>query len=487
MRMASLKLPQLPLILPGMGAIALWLVVWHQDWLLQLLSLGAVLGAGGFWLTRGRNLTLQPVAPTSTTLAPTPAAVQQALAQVQTTLTQWQTEAGVAPASPSPLEDKLAQVSAALDRQELRIGIVGGQGVGKTTLQQLLSAQEWPPHAPVCEFVETPGRLTAAAPAPDLEQSWDLLLFLVQGDLTQPEYVDIQSALTQQQRLLLVLNKQDQYLPTQQQLIRQKLTDHLQGLVSPEDILAIATQPRPVKVRRQQADGSWQEWSEQPSPQLEPLVARLNQVIQQEASQLIAQQALRQARILQAEAEAILNQTRRDRTLPLIERYQWIAAGAAFANPFPTLDVLATVAISGQLVLEISKIYQQKLTLAQAQAIAGILAQLLLKFGMVEFATQTLGNLLKGHSLTYIAGGCVQGASAAYLTRLAGLSLIEHFQSCSFASQADVVTASQSALSEILPRVFQQHQRPAFLQGLVQQALQRLVPGVKPANVSPAP
>jgi hypothetical protein len=52
----------------------------------------------------------------------------------------------------------------------------------------------------------------------------------------------------------------------------------------------------------------------------------------------------------------------------------------------------------------------------------------MLKLGLVEVTTQTIGSILKGNAFTYVAGGAVQGVSAAYLTRLAGLSLIEYFQ-----------------------------------------------------------
>jgi uncharacterized protein (DUF697 family) len=65
-----------------------------------------------------------------------------------------------------------------------------------------------------------------------------------------------------------------------------------------------------------------------------------------------------------------LNQVRRDRALPIIEQYQWIAAAAAFANPVPALDLLATAAISAQVVSDLGAIYQQKFSLQQAQAAA---------------------------------------------------------------------------------------------------------------------
>ena len=111
-----------------------------------------------------------------------------------------------------------------------------------------------------------------------------------------------------------------------------------------------------------------------------------------------------------------MNGLRRDRAVPVIEQYQWIAAAAAFANPVPALDLLATAAINAQLVMELGGIYQQKFSLEQAQAVAGTLGSLMLKLGLVELSTQTIGTILKSNAITFVAGGVVQGVSAAYLT-----------------------------------------------------------------------
>jgi uncharacterized protein (DUF697 family) len=86
----------------------------------------------------------------------------------------------------------------------------------------------------------------------------------------------------------------------------------------------------------------------------------------------------------------------------VIEQYQWIAAAAAFANPVPALDLLATAAISAQVVTDLGEIYQQKFSLQQAQAAAKTLGSLMLKLGLVELSTQTIGTILKGNAFTHI-------------------------------------------------------------------------------------
>jgi uncharacterized protein (DUF697 family) len=161
----------------------------------------------------------------------------------------------------------------------------------------------------------------------------------------------------------------------------------------------------------------------------------------------------------------------------VIEQYQWIAAAAAFANPVPALDILATAAINAQTIVDLGQIYQQKFSLEQAKIIASEMGSLMLKLGLVELSSRAIATVLKSHAATFIAGGLVQGISAAYLTRLAGWSLVEYFQ------QQEVTANSTSRLNieklgQTLQKVFQQNQQMGFLQGFVCQGIKLLSPEV---------
>ena len=150
---------------------------------------------------------------------------------------------------------------------------------------------------------------------------------------------------------------------------------------------------------------------------------------------------------------------------------QWVAAGTAFANPLLTVDLLAAAAINGQLVLDLGAIYGQTFSLDQAKAAAGTIAELTLKLGLVELATQALGTILKSHVTTYLAGGALQGISAAYLTRLAGLTLIDYFEEQSLLETTDL---NFEGLGSRLQSLFQQARQGLALKDFVTQALPHL-------------
>jgi uncharacterized protein (DUF697 family) len=244
------------------------------------------------------------------------------------------------------------------------------------------------------------------------------------------------------------------------------------GKLEKEDLVVTAAIPQAIKVRKHQPDGTIDEWMEQPAPQIEALKTRLAQVATAPSAPILAT-IQRQAEALQSQIQGVWNQKRRDRALPAIEQYQWIAATTAFANPIPSLDLLTTGAITGQLILDLAKIYQpnQSFNLQQGQKVAGIVGELIVKLGLVELSTQTITSILKTNTITYTAGGLVQGISAAYLTRIAGLSLIEYFQTQDFQPEQGL---NLEKLTAIIKQVFQQNQRTAFVQSFVTSAVNRL-------------
>jgi GTPase SAR1 family protein len=372
-----------------------------------------------------------------------------------------------------PFRQQLAALKQQLDRKEVELTVLGSRSVGKTTVMKALKLVADAPESDAPEAGEATLR-QEVEPLNATVTNADLVLFVVAGDLTDSEFQTIQQLVKNHHRLLLVFNKQDQYLPADRPVILQQLRNRLQGLVAAEDLVAVSAQPAPVKVRQHQADGTLQERIEQPLPDVQALQTRLQELLTTQAQSLILATSFRQAQALQQTVQQQLNQVRRNRALPIIEQYQWIAAAAAFANPVASLDLLVTATINAQMVMDLGALYQQSCSLEQAKTVTGNLASQMVKLGLVEMASQAISPLLKSHALTYVAGGTLQGISAAYLTRLAGLSLVEYFEEQS--QTAEATSFQLDRLIQKLKDVFQDNQRSAFLQNLVKQGVSRLVP-----------
>ncbi|WP_416672794.1 YcjF family protein [Egbenema bharatensis] len=464
---------------------------------------GLALLGPGMWLLKQRRqgtLDLTMVPPVDRT------AVEQAINQVNARIDQLiaESQSITDPANAETiasvvvqLQSRLQELRSGMDRRNIGLAVAGRKAAGKTTLTKLLksgilsstaSTTFLLPTQSLVSEVTDPEIDPEAEPETDPEvrklnnssediETADLILFLIAGDLTDSEFKAIEQLVRQKHRVLLVLNKQDRYLPEERPLILQQVRDRIKGLLSPEDVIAISAKPAPVIVRHQQADGSLQERTEQPEPDITALQQRVEAILSTQGQQLVMATLLRQVSALNVGVQIELNQLKRLKALPVIEQYQWIAAAAAFANPVPSLDLVATASVTAQLVVDLGKIYQQSFSLDQAKTVMGNLATQMVQLGLVEVATQAISPVLKSHALTYVAGGTIQGLSAAYLTRIAGLSLVEYFEECSMSLDGSSSSSLQiDRLVQKVKQVLQDNQRSVFLQSLVKQGIGRLMP-----------
>jgi uncharacterized protein len=465
---------QRPILVGGLGlSFSLWMLdSWH-DSIVQVGEFGllsALAVGGGLWLFQ-QNRPKNSLEQLDSMLVDRNT-VESAISIAEAVINQLAQEAENHSAL-KRLREQVAQLLLELDRQQIKVAVTGGKSVGKSTLIQvlkqnietgnLLSLEETPPL-----FKEGTDNSDAAVLA-EVAKS-DFVLFLTNGDLTDTEFQTLQQLKAANHSTTLVFNKQDQYLADERGSILLSLKQRMPG-----NVVATAASPVPIKVRKHEADGAVEEWMEQPAPDIQQLAQQLSEILPQQRQRLVWITTMRKAGLLKAEAKNWLNQTRCDRATPIIEQYQWIAAAAAFANPVPALDILATAAINAQMVMDLGNIYQQKFSLEQAQTVAGTMGSLMLKLGLVELSTKAISTVLKSNAVTFVAGGIVQGVSAAYLTRVAGLSLVEYFQQQEIAIDSGTGLNLEN-LRQTLQKVFQQNQQIGFLQGFVKQSVKRLLP-----------
>ncbi len=359
-----------------------------------------------------------------------------------------------------------------LNRKDIQLTVTGGRSVGKTTLIKTLLSHWQTKTDKQIIFKETQPLFTEMPDAAILDDAKlaDAVLFLINEDLTDTEYQALEQLKELKQRLILVLSRKYRYLPEENIIILQSLKQRMSCVV-----VEASLSPLPVKVRKYTDDTSIEEWLEQQKPDVQQLTQRLWEMITDQGEKLIWAATMMKAALLYKQTKDCLNTIRRDQAQPIIDRYQWVAGAAAFANPIPIIDLIATAAISGQMVVDLGEVYQQKLSIEQAKAALGEIGNLMLKLGLIEISTKAITTILKASAITFVAGGLVEGLSAAYLTRLAGLSLVEYFQQ----QEISVVKGESfniGKLRQALQNVFQQNKQFVFMQGFVKQGVKHLLP-----------
>ncbi|HEY9647928.1 MAG TPA: GTP-binding protein, partial [Chroococcidiopsis sp.] len=315
-------------------------------------------------------------------------------------------------------------------------------------------------------ITDTPGILEVgvagtqrAATARQLAAESSLVVFVVDGDLRQSEYEALRSLTQMGKRALVVFNKIDRYTSSEQETILQHLQKRLRPTIAAEDIVAIAANPMAVTLE----DGS----VFQPQPDILPLLRRMAAVLRSEGEDLIADNILLQSQRLSDETRRVLDDQRRRHAEKIVDRFQWIGAGVVSLTPLPVVDLLATAAVNAQMVVEIGRVYGCEINLDRGKELAVSLAKTLVSLGVVRGAIELLSIALQTNVSTFLIGRAIQGATAAYLTRIAGRSFIEYFRRDQ--------TWGDGGMTEVVQAQFQLNRRDEFMQAFVKDAIARVI------------
>jgi small GTP-binding protein len=338
---------------------------------------------------------------------------------------------------------------------EFQVVVVGTGPVGKTSLINALLGRSvgetgatmgttsgGQAHTHVVEGVEgallltdTPG---LGEPGPegwareveaiDLATRADLLVFVVDEDLTGTSCQAVFELARRGKRLIVALNKKDRFTEEDREVIMAKLRERLAGFVPVEDIVAVAAAPAPFQIRARKPDGTTEIVLEEEPPDLEALECRVAAVLEREGDALRAGNLLLKSRLReQAERDRIARQ-RRAQAATIIDRHQWLAAVTAFANPVLVLGPMAVGAVQLRMLSEIAAVYGVQLSSEFIEKVGHQMAQTLLKLGVAEAAAGVLAGFFKFNPLGFAAGGTVQAVTMAYLTRLTGASFLEFLE-----------------------------------------------------------
>jgi hypothetical protein len=320
-------------------------------------------------------------------------------------------------------------------------------------------------------IIDTPGILEAGIrgterehQARSLATTADLLIFVLEGDLRRSEYEPLRSLVDLGKRSLVVFNKIDRYPPADVEAILARLQQRLQGLIAAADVVAIAANPVPVVL----ANGE----QVQPQPQILPLLERMAAILRSEGDTLIADNILLQAQRLGDEARQLLDQQRQQQAEAVVDRFQWIGAGVVAVTPLPVVDLLATAAVNAQMVVEIGQVYGCEMNLDRGKELALSLSKTLISLGLVRGAIEILSIALQTNVSTFLLGRAIQGATAAYLTRIAGKSFIKYFR-----QNQDW---GDGGISQVVEEQFQLNRRDQFIQGFVRDTIARVVKPITP-------
>jgi len=180
-----------------------------------------------------------------------------------------------------------ADVQAMLDKLEhghLHLSVFGRVSTGKSSLLNALIGEEKfsvsPLHGETQHsameawqevdagevfLIDTPGLDEAGGErreelAREVASRSDLVIFVLDGDITDTELAALRTSVAEGRPVLLALNKSDLYTTEELDALLKSVRDKTQDLVAPGHVVAVAADPRPQRVIDVDADGGTKEY-----------------------------------------------------------------------------------------------------------------------------------------------------------------------------------------------------------------------------------
>ena len=373
-----------------------------------------------------------------------------------------------------------------LDRQEFKIIIFGKGSAGKTSLVNSLVGEvigqvnssmgttkigisyriKLEELSNKILITDTPGILEMGSGgekremlAKQLSIQSDLLLFVIDNDLSESEYQFLKFINSFGKKVLLIFNKTDLYSKKDKIKILNSLRNKIKEFTFIEDIILTAANPQNRQLKARQKVNL--------SADINILTKKIVMIIQTEGQELITKNILIKSQRLGEEMSQIINKQRNKQSNKIINQYQWMTAGIVIVNPLPFFDMLATAAVNTQMIVEIGQVYEYKLSSDEGKELALSLGKTLIGLQITKGAVEILGRILQLNISSYLVGKVLQGVTVAYLTRIAGQSFIEYF----YHNQS----WGQGGIEEVVQRNFQLNRQDVFLKTFIEDAIFKIV------------
>jgi len=346
-------------------------------------------------------------------------------------------------------------VQAMLDKLEhghLHLAVFGRVSTGKSSLLNALigepvftvsplhgetrvsSMQAWKEvEAGGVYLIDTPGLDEAGGEqreelAREVAGRADLVMFVLDGDITETELASLKTLLAQGRPVIVVLNKADLYTAGERDSLLGSIRARTDGIVDPEHVLAVAAEPRPRSVVEIADDGTETVIEQPQAPDIEALRVRLWDILDTEGKTLAALNASLFAADLSDQVGRRILAARREIGDRLTRTY-CIGKGVAVAfNPVPVADLFAAAFVDVGMIVHLSRVYGLPLSRREAGSLVGVImaesAALMGTVWALHFVSSALKVGTGGLSTLVTAGA--QGAVAYYSTYVVGKVAAEY-------------------------------------------------------------
>lgn len=331
-----------------------------------------------------------------------------------------------------------------LEQEQIHIVAFGKVSTGKSSLLNAISGQahfqvsplhgetkhtshlDWPSYEQQSVvLIDTPGTDEYDGEAREVmaqqaAKQADVILFVVDGDLSESQKQQLEIIAQPNKPLIVVLNKADLYTHDEIERIKAAIDSKTQHIN--KRIVAVSADPRVRTLIVELPDGSRQEKTETPPAHIDELKQLIWELLDKEGKTITALNASIFAGEVSEDVAKKIIEVRKSAGQKIIRTYCMAkGVGVAF-NPIPVADLLLAAGLDVAMIRQLSKLYGLSLGKVEATKLTTtIMAQLAVLMGAVwgvNLLSSAMKTISAGLSTTLTA--TAQGSLAYYATYLVG-------------------------------------------------------------------
>jgi len=314
-------------------------------------------------------------------------------------------------------------------------------------------------------IIDTPGLFEAFREGQERENSTimeasksDLILFVIDQDINKYELYLIRELLNLKKKIIIVLNKCDLRSEKQNNIIR-------------ENIIS-TTSTKYIKLSVIKTIASSKVFSNnlvdslKITPDVSNLFKEIIETLDANGEELLADNILFRCNKLGLISKNVISEQRNLSANKVINKYTLITGGVILVNPLPAIDYITTTSVNVQMIIEISKIYDSKITKKEAVELSKSLLTTLAKLGILKGGLSVITNALASNFTTIFISKSLQSITSCWLIKIVGLSIKKYFNNGK--------NWGDGGIQEVIEDIYKLNKREDILNNFIREAINNI-------------
>ena len=313
-------------------------------------------------------------------------------------------------------------------------------------------------------IIDTPGLFEPSKEGEEREKttlieasSSDLILFVIDQDINKYELYLIKKLSEIGKKLIIVLNKCDLRSDMQNKILKNNIVSIISRITN--EPLVVETIANPISSQNTIKNSYIK-------PDVNNLFRKIIDILDDSGEELLADNILLRCNKLGLVSKKLISKQRELSATKVINKYSWITAGVILVNPLPVVDFIATTSANVQMIFEIAKIFEIKITKKDATNLSKSLITTISNLGILKGGITLITTSLSINFTTAFVSKSIQSITSGWLMRIVGLSLVEYFKNDQ--------NWGENGIQDVVNKIYELNRREEILNNFINEALNKI-------------